>query len=535
MNENQTQSEIGAAVKASEPIPVIDLFAGPGGLGEGFSRIVATDGTPIFKITLSIEKDEAAHKTLRLRAFYRQFSSGRVPAEYYTYLENPTPTQLEELISKYPKQWKAASNEAWLFELAKETEAQVVERARAAVDSAKNWVLIGGPPCQAYSLVGRARRSGEIKGAKETWTDDPRHTLYKRYLHLIKELKPPVFVMENVKGILSAKIGKEKVFDLILSDLRGAGDGYEIHSLVVENSDGNELQPSDYIIRSEEYGIPQARHRVILLGVRADLGRIPGTMQPRTICTVGEAIGDLPKLRSSFSMRVKDRRDDPAGWAQYLKSAASELHKQSNSAIEKSALSKFAGRKKFPTSVGAEWVSVSGSPKRYSRWYKECASLKGVPNHHSRSHMALDLNRYLFCALYASLNNTSPKLEDFPVSLLPKHKNVSVLRDQGAGSVIFSDRFRVQIKDHASATVTAHIAKDGHYFIHYDPAQCRSLTVREAARLQTFPDDYRFEGNRTSQYQQVGNAVPPLLAYQIAAVVSELLDRKPTLSLLDEK
>ena len=136
--------------------------------------------------------------------------------------------------------------------------------------------------------------------------------------------------------------------------------------------------------------------------------------------------------------------------------------------------------------------------------------------------MPSDLARYLFAASFAKLNRYSPRLNAFPEKLLPDHKNAKIW--DGA-AMPFLDRFRVQCEAEPSTTVVSHIAKDGHYYIHYDPEQCRSLTVREAARLQTFPDNYFFEGNRTEQYTQVGNAVPPLLAFQIAKVVWALLKR----------
>jgi DNA (cytosine-5)-methyltransferase 1 len=150
-------------------------------------------------------------------------------------------------------------------------------------------------------------------------------------------------------------------------------------------------------------------------------------------------------------------------------------------------------------------------------WFGD-SRLCGVCNHATRSHIRADLHRYLFAAAYAQIFKRSPLLEDFPAELLPNHKNVEAALKETK----FNDRFRVQTKGRPSTTITSHISKDGHYFIHYDPTQCRSLTVREAARLQTFPDNYFFEGPRTQQYHQVGNAVPPLLAHQIAEIVAEM-------------
>ena len=137
--------------------------------------------------------------------------------------------------------------------------------------------------------------------------------------------------------------------------------------------------------------------------------------------------------------------------------------------------------------------------------------------------MPSDLHRYFFAASYSRVVGSSPKLSDFPRSLLPDHRNV----EEGLSGKMFSDRFRVQLPNRVATTITSHISKDGHYFIHYDPLQCRSLTVREAARLQTFPDNYKFEGPRTAQYHQVGNAVPPYLARQIAEVIADILKQMP--------
>jgi len=151
-------------------------------------------------------------------------------------------------------------------------------------------------------------------------------------------------------------------------------------------------------------------------------------------------------------------------------------------------------------------------------WYHD-PRMSGVCNHSTRGHIREDLHRYIYAACYADLYKRSPTVRDSPRGLWPAHKNVQ----SAVNGNMFPDRFRVQFAGVPSTTITSHISKDGHYYIHYDASQCRSLTVREAARIQTFPDNYFFEGDRTPQYKQVGNAVPPLLAREIARIVCDLV------------
>jgi len=176
------------------------------------------------------------------------------------------------------------------------------------------------------------------------------------------------------------------------------------------------------------------------------------------------------------------------------------------------------GMRNFRADRGAEFVPWQVGIQYRPDWFVD-ERLAGACNHASRPHMASDLHRYLFVSCYAKVMRRSPELGDFPKPLLPKHKNVLLAHK----AKYFDDRFRVQLAHRPAMTVTCHIAKDGHYYIHPDPSQCRSFTVREAARVQTFPDNYYFCGTRTAQYRQVGNAVPPLLAEQIARVVLQVL------------
>jgi DNA (cytosine-5)-methyltransferase 1 len=505
------------------PIPVIDLFAGPGGLGEGFSSLLDNVGERTFRIKLSIEMDEQAHHTLELRAFFREFPVSEAPQDYYDYLARKITR--EELYLRHPQQAEHAWREAWHAELGgKETsDTEVDERIGAALGTRQNWILIGGPPCQAYSLVGRSRVIGG-EGI-DKYENDPRHDLYKHYLRILAVHQPPVFVMENVKGLLSAKVKQERIFERILADLKNPTEAlsrihgvgpvqYNLYPLSADRADLlGEFDPEDFVLRAEDHGIPQARHRIIILGVRSDIRRQPNVLAKANPVTVEEAIGDLPVLRSGLSKKG----DSPEAWRQAVReiTKAAWLHNHELGEAITNAIRRVGAN----LVRGGEFVPGATKPAIHTRWFSD-RRLGGVCNHETRGHIQKDLHRYLFATVFAQAKGRSPLLKDFPKQLLPHHENVQAALTENK----FNDRFRVQIAGRPSTTVVSHIAKDGHYYIHYDPAQCRSLTVREAARLQTFPDNYLFEGPRTEQYRQVGNAVPPWLARQIAEVVAKLFN-----------
>ncbi|MCY4300236.1 MAG: DNA cytosine methyltransferase [Aestuariivita sp.] len=503
---------------------IVDLFAGPGGLGEGFSAFRDQFGRNPFSIEVSVEKDPAAHATLKLRSFLRKFEQGW-PAEYYDFLNG---RQAEPDWSKlYPEQWAAAENEARCMELGAESttkflRSRIMNLRREYQD---RTILVGGPPCQAYSLAGRSRNAG-IAGYLPH--KDDRNFLYQKYVEVLRELEPAAFVMENVKGMLSSSIKGSRIFHKVMADLRSAtgDDSYRLLSLVTSDKKkgGTYPAPQDFIVNMEKHGIPQARHRVIIIGIRQDvfgnLGsnnwsiRLPSSDQS---VTVGDIIGIMPPLRSGLS-----RIDGPIIWRDTVLNAirtvskeSSRLPKQCRAAFEKilsecNASLRTGAVPERSSDVGAD--IPDSCPDELRDWILD-PLLDRLPNHYARGHMSSDLARYLFVSAFGRATGRSPKAADFPSSLVPNHKNW----DSGK----FSDRFRVQIANAPASTVTSHISKDGHYFIHPDPSQCRSLTVREAARLQTFPDNYLFKGNRTQQYVQVGNAVPPFLALQIAECLWE--------------
>jgi DNA (cytosine-5)-methyltransferase 1 len=465
---------------------------------------------------LSIECDSFAHTTLRLRAFYRQFtgSTRRLPKEYFRHVMGDI--SLGDLWSAHPREAEAAETEACTARLGhpaddREIDGRLRTLVRAGVDLRRS-VLIGGPPCQAYSLVGRARLSKAKSKGDYRDTDDGRHVLYRQYLRLLEELRPAVFVMENVRGILSSTYAGRPIFAQILGDLASAG--YDLHALGQSSGESlfTEHDPRSYLLLATDFGVPQRRARVFIVGTRRDLGLRQGMLQLSTDRgdppDVWQSIRDLPRLRSGLSSD-----DSTEAWQQCIRDAASRLVKDVACVHPDVAdvLSRVAQvRSRLPAA-------------RFASHHNPALAPTLLLNHETRGHIAEDLERYLFYSAWGKARRSSPTLTEIPARILPKHENVRVAASQSSlGTVAFADRFRVQLGGQPSTTITSHIAKDGHYFIHPDPMQCRSLTVREAARLQTFPDDYAFCGPRTEQYRQVGNAVPPLLARRLARVIQSL-------------
>ncbi|WP_438465749.1 DNA cytosine methyltransferase [Marinomonas sp. PE14-40] len=527
----------------NKPVKIIDLFSGPGGLGEGFSACKNADGSKAFEIAVSIEKEKSAHSTLLLRAFYRLLNEDQ-KAAYFDFMKGKLGNKpSDKLYSMYPEIYEAAQKEALCLELGKDNDK--INKAISDAIQDDDCILIGGPPCQAYSLAGRSRNMG-IEGYDAK--DDHRNFLYLEYLKVIARFQPQLFVMENVKGMLSAKIDGKPIFDSIYRDLKSPctasstapstgkyENSYKLFSLVTPNLYEDDLvrDPRDFIIKAENYSVPQNRHRVIILGIREDLAhKWDNSMLLKVVedkTTVSDVLNGMPKLRSGLSKVKKHTDKDWVNAVASIKNDVVPALEKSNEIKHRSIaveINKTITNFKVPTNgqgsiFGQQSTKVNTPSTPLNEWFHD-KKLEGfITNHETRGHIEKDLNRYLFCSAWAACaekenwETKTPKSKDYIDELVPNHTNFK--------SGKFADRFRVQANSIPATTITSHISKDGHYYIHPDPKQCRSLTVREAARIQTFPDNYFFVGNRTEQYVQVGNAVPPYLAIQIASKVLNII------------
>ena len=512
----------------AEHVPVVDLFSGPGGLAEGFASLKGPHGQSKFRIVLSVEMNPTAHRTLLLRGFLRKFPSG-LPAEYYEFL-NAGASLEPDWKDLYPDEWREACDETRRLTLGTSDSKAFIQHRIGEIRQlyGGRTVLLGGPPCQSYSVAGRARNAGNARYDPES---DKRQSLYLEYAEVLRQLQPAIAVMENVRGMLSARHNGRPVFSDVMDTLANAGgkDQYRLHSLAPKSAgrswnDG--LSPRDFLVRAEEHGVPQKRHRVFVVCIRRDVAAslrselLPALDRNHPAASVNDVIGAMPLLRSRLS-----RDDDNATWQKVLKSAhllvlrerppmPKEIERKFHLALDHALVSTKGAALPFRGVRGNTGFPHSCPSDLHDRIYDP--NLTRLPNNETRGHIDQDIARYLFAVAYAFASGKSPRARDFPQALAARHKSWN--------SGKFEDRFRVQLPDRPSTTITSHISKDGHYFIHPDPAQCRSLTVREAARLQTFPDNYFFHGARTQQYVQVGNAVPPFLAWQIAQELSEVLD-----------
>jgi DNA (cytosine-5)-methyltransferase 1 len=440
----------------------LDLFAGPGGLSDGFVQAG-------FEIAAQVEKDQTACETLQLRVMFRELKKRGKLREYWKLIRGDI--SQEDLLKKYP-------------DIADRCAAQVINREFGSKDSTadgptaiyrlmqdgiehlkarKAHVLLGGPPCQAFSLAGRSRDPNRMR-------EDERHFLFQYFLFALDRFEPDFFVFENVPGILSAETDRGQTVRMLIEQFNSLKRPYELamppHGKL-----------SGLILDSAWFHVPQRRRRIFFIGYRKDLGkkhpeisevfrRVRALARP-DVLTVEDAIGDLPRLRPG--------EGEDQWWGTYP--PASDL-------------------------------------KKYQRRMR--IGSEGIVHFKARTHMESDLERYKFFIEHhknGTRQTTLFDLESERPDLMPKHKNTDK----------FVDRFRVQWLQRPCSTVMSHISKDGHYYIHPDISQCRSFTVREAARCQSFADDFVFRGPRTEQFKQVGNAVPPRLAFVIARVLmSEL-------------
>lgn len=434
---------------------VIDLFSGAGGLTEGF----LSEG---YKFVAHVEKEYWACETLKTRIMYYYLKERNDLEMYNNYLISSNSYKdieknRESVFAKYP-QLKSILEKTVLNkkfgDVTKDKSATDIKDIFKLIDISMKYlkekkvdIIIGGPPCQAYSIIGRSRMKEKVK-------EDERNYLFYYYRDIVKKYKPEMFIFENVPGIFTAQNGK--IFDEISKEFNKIGYKLKV---------GNKEKREENLQEAINYSVYQTRKRVILFGVRKDLNY------------------DYPnfvKYAEKFNEEIN------------AKNAISDLNKL-----------------KDGEGYDRKIVKYKNPPQSRYEEYLRRDSI-GILNHRARKLNDRDREIYKL-AIKKANKNEKLYYNELPESL-KTHKNENS----------FSDRFKVHGMYEIPHTIVAHISKDGHYNIHPDIKQCRSLTVREAARIQSFPDNFLFEGPRTAQYVQVGNAVPPLLSKAIARALKSI-------------
>jgi len=407
-------------------INIIDLFSGAGGLTEGFRN-------QQYKILGHVEKEKAACETLKLREVYYYLKKKNKLGLYNDFLNSKT--SIEDLLKHVPQE---KLNKILNFEISQEN----IHSIFSFFDDLEEHVdgIIGGPPCQAYSTIGRARNASKK-------SSDERIYLYKFYIHFLNKYQPKFFIFENVKGLLSFRDADDEfLLPRMKKEFEEAGYslGYEV-------------------LNTKNYGVPQSRERLIIFGV----------------------MNEKKELIQEFFKNLKKYEENEVD----VKTA-------------------FQG---LPSLKAGE---VNNSYTNLSNDYVEQNFLQDsktpLTQNIARPNNSNDLAIYKIVA-EAKKNGRNIKYSDLD-SRLKTHKHTDK----------FLDRFKALSWNSPSHTVVAHISKDGHHYIHPDTKQNRSITVREAARLQGFPDNYYFLDSRTSAFTQIGNAVPPIFSKKMADAILTL-------------
>jgi len=403
---------------------VLDLFAGAGGLSEGFKQAG-------FNISAHVEVDSNACDTLRTREAFHYLKSANKLSLYEDYLLQKI--NRSELYSQVPK---SVLDKVIEEEISAESVPKIFKRIDAVLGTDTIDIVIGGPPCQAYSTAGISRCPNRMQ-------NDPRNYMYLFYKQFLVEYQPKMFLFENVKGILTAKKGE--VFKDLLNVIDEAGYNLEYK-----------------LLNAKEFGVPQNRERVIIIGWKKSFDFTYPMFKKDSILTVDCILKNLPKIH--------------------------------------------AGETFLPQKIDPNLENIHPAMK----WITKDSSI--LTQHIARPNNKTDLEIYKL--VVDTWNKTARILlyNEIP-EYLQMHKNTKS----------FLDRYKSLKPNQVSHTVVAHIAKDGHYYIHYDLQQNRSITVREAARIQSFPDNFYFERSRTAAFTQIGNAVPPLMAYKIAKKLIPLI------------
>lgn len=411
----------------------IDLFAGAGGLSEGFIQAG-------FEPIAHVEIEKAACNTLKTRTAYHYLKVAKKKEIYLSYLKGEI--SRENLYDRIPKN---LLNSVINLPIGPENNEAIFSQIDKLLDKTKVDLIIGGPPCQAYSLVGRARSKTKMVG-------DPRNYLFEQYAKYLERYKPKMFVFENVIGLKSARKGH-----------------YLAEMETLFNQSGYIIKL--FTLEARNFGVLQNRKRVIIIGWQKD--------KKLNIPNLEEII-----IENKFEVKdlLKDLPSIKAG----------------------------EGKDKF--------LNYHTPTTDYLKTHSLRNGIDILTQHVARPHNTQDKKIYEIAVKKWGKNKERLNYNDLPERLKTHNNRTS-----------FIDRFKVVAADLSySQTIVAHIAKDGHYYIHPDIKQNRSISVREAARLQSFPDDYYFEGeregaNRTAAFKQIGNAVPPLMAMVIAENIKEIL------------